>query len=305
MSKDNIMKLTDGLFHKTFDDIGSEYPEIAKEHWIIDIGMAKVATQPENFDVIVTLNLYGDILSDIAAEVSGSVGLAGSANIGNNYAMFEAIHGSAPAIANKNIANPSGLLLSAVMMLVHIGQPKIAELIHNAWLKTIEDGIHTSDIFQESSKTLVGTKEFGEAVIARLGCKPTILIPVKYQNLAKLNLSSRTSNPSIKKTVGVDLFIQWNNTPEELASKLLSVTRKLYLELITCRGVKVWPDGFPETTLVDHFRCRFNSRSEESISGLDISELLAEIYHQGLEVVKHETLCTFDGVMGYSLGQGQ
>src|SRR5262245_61798313 len=159
-SKDNIMKMTDGLFHKVFDEVGTEYPNIEKEFWIVDIGAAKMADTPEAFDVIVLPNLYGDILSYVAAQIAGSVGLAGSGNIGEVAAMFEAIHGSAPRRAGQNLANPSGLLLGGVMMLVHLNQPEIAERVHNAWLKTIEDGIHTYDIFQEGvSKQKVGTKE--------------------------------------------------------------------------------------------------------------------------------------------------
>jgi isocitrate dehydrogenase len=148
-TKDNILKLSDGLFHKIFEEISPLYPDIENEHWIIDIGAAKLADTPENFDVIVMPNLYGDILSDVAAQIAGSVGLAGSANIGERGAMFEAIHGSAPRRAGQNLANPSGLLLGSVLMLVHIGRPEAAALVHNAWLKTIEDGIHTYDIFKE------------------------------------------------------------------------------------------------------------------------------------------------------------
>src|ERR671927_191629 len=125
-SKDNIMKLTDGLFHKVFTEIAAEYPDIENEHWIVDIGAAKMADTPNAFDVIVMPNLYGDILSDVAAQIAGSVGLAGSANIGDGCAMFEAIHGSAPRRAGQNLANPSGLLLGAVMMLVHIDQADVA-----------------------------------------------------------------------------------------------------------------------------------------------------------------------------------
>src|SRR5277367_2119594 len=180
-SKDNIMKMTDGLFHKVFDEIGALYPEIEKEHWIVDIGAAKLADSPETFDVIVMENLYGDILSDVAAQIAGSVGLAGSANIGDLCAMFEAIHGSAPRRAGLNMANPSGLLLGGVLMLVHIGQHDVAERVHNAWLRTMEDGIHTYDIFKEdTSKQKVGTKEFAEAVAARIGQSPQTLKAVKY-----------------------------------------------------------------------------------------------------------------------------
>jgi isocitrate dehydrogenase len=164
ISKDNIMKLTDGMFHKTFDRVAKEYPGIETGHMIVDIGAAKIAAAPHLFDVVVTENLYGDILSDIAAEVAGSVGLCGSSNIGKNGAMFEAIHGSAPDIAGQGIANPSGLLNAAVMMLQHLGQNDVANKIYNAWLKTIEDGIHTGDVYAPMvSSTRANTKEFTAA----------------------------------------------------------------------------------------------------------------------------------------------
>src|SRR5205085_1147903 len=148
-TKDNIMKMTDGVFHKVFDEIAAEYTEIENEHWIVDIGAAKLADTPTTFDVVVMPNLYGDILSDVAAQIAGSVGLAGSANIGTHAAMFEAIHGSAPRRAGQNLANPSGLLLGAVMMLVHIGQAAAAERVHNAWLRAFGGGIHTYAVYAE------------------------------------------------------------------------------------------------------------------------------------------------------------
>jgi isocitrate dehydrogenase len=157
----------------------------------------------------VTLNLYGDIISDIAAEIAGSVGLAGSANIGEECAMFEAIHGSAPRRAGQNLANPSGLLQGAILILNHIGQTEVAEKVQNAWLKTLEDGIHTYDIFKEgTSKQKVSTKEFSQAVINNLGHKPTILKSVSYSNSAALNLPKYKRKPAAKKElVGVDLFV--------------------------------------------------------------------------------------------------
>src|SRR2546423_14882111 len=176
------MKFTDGLFHKVFIEIAAEYSDIENEHWIVDIGAAKMADTPNAFDVIVMPNLYGDILSDVAAQIAGSVGLAGSASIGESISMFEAIHGSAPRRAGQNLANPSGLFLGAVMMLVHIGQTDVAERAHNAWLRTMEDGVHTYDIYKEGvSKEKVGTREFAAAVAARVGARPEKLKAVSYK----------------------------------------------------------------------------------------------------------------------------
>src|SRR5216110_1808483 len=227
-TKDNIMKLTDGLFHKVFTEIAAEYTDIENESWIVDIGAAKMADTPNAFDVIVMPNLYGDILSDVAAQAAGSVGLAGSANIGENCAMFEAIHGSAPRRAGQNLANPSGLLLAAVMMLVHIDQPVVATRVHNAWLRTIEEGIHAYDIFVEGvSKKKVGTKEFAQAVIARLGQKPERLKEVSYAYSPKKALEKRV--PSVqakvsKDLVGVDVFLDWNNgSVDELGHTLQEI----------------------------------------------------------------------------------
>ena len=214
-TKDNILKLSDGLFHKVFDEIAAEYSDIQNEHWIVDIGAAKLADTPEAFDVIVMPNLYGDILSDVAAQIAGSVGLAGSANIGENVAMFEAIHGSAPRRAGQNLANPSGLLLGAVMMLVHIGQTDAADRVHNGWLRTLEDGVHTYDIFQEGvSREKVGTKEFAEAVVKRLGQKPQKLKAAAYRKAPEESFPAETvvteRSGARKELVGVDVFLDWD-----------------------------------------------------------------------------------------------
>src|ERR1700676_4573503 len=249
-TKDNIMKMSDGLFHKIFDEIGVEYPEIEKEHWIVDIGAAKMADTPEAFDVIVMPNLYGDVLSDVAAQIAGSVGLAGSSNIGSQCAMFEAIHGSAPRRAGQNLANPSGLLLGGVLMLVHIRQQEVAERVHNAWLRTLEDGVHTYDIFKEdTSKQKVGTKEFAEAVVARLGQLPQTLKAVKYAATPPHKAAKAKAEAAAvtKELVGIDVYIEWpSRTPNDLAAVIGKASGDgLTLELIANRGVKVWPDGSP------------------------------------------------------------
>jgi isocitrate dehydrogenase len=309
--KDNIMKLTDGLFHRVFDEVAKEYPDIENESWIVDIGAAKLADKPETFDVVVMPNLYGDILSDVAAQIAGSVGLAGSANIGDQCAMFEAIHGSAPRRAGQNLANPSGLLLGAVMMLVHIDQPEVAARVHNAWLRTIEDGIHTYDIYKEGvSKEKVGTKEFADAVVARLGQKPQQLKAVSYTSSPQ-HAASRppTQLPVQKKElVGVDVFLDWSGESVEQLQAALRQSNDddLALTLITNRGAMLWPHGQPETFTTDHWRCRFLATGRKSaISHQQIIALLQRISESGLDFIKTENLYTFDGQIGYSQVSGE
>lgn len=308
-TKDNIMKQTDGMFHQVFDEIAKEYPSIENEHWIIDIGAAKMADTPEAFDVIVMPNLYGDVLSDVAAQIAGSVGLAGSANIGEECAMFEAIHGSAPRIANENKANPSGLLNGAIQMLTHIGQTEVAEKVQNAWLKTIEDGIHTYDIYKEGvSKQRVGTKEFAEAVIQNLGKLPSQLKAVSYDKGTVLHLPKYQRKPARKKNLqGVDLFVHWGgNSADDLASIITKVnTADVKLSMITNRGIKVWPDGFPETFCTDHWRCRFQPVDGKIFTNRQIIQLMQTAEQQNIDIIKTENLYAFDGKPAFSLGQGQ
>jgi isocitrate dehydrogenase len=308
-TKDNIMKQTDGLFHQVFDEIAKEYPEIENEHWIIDIGAAKMADTPEAFDVIVMPNLYGDVLSDVAAQITGSVGLAGSANIGEECSMFEAIHGSAPRRAGQNVANPSGLLQGAIMMLNHIGQTEVAEKVQNAWLKTLEDGLHTYDIFKEgTSKQKLGTKEFAKAVISNLGLKPSVLKSVSYANNSALNLPKYKRKPSAKKElVGVDVFVHWSGSnPNELAEKIKTIeSNEIQLSMITNRGIKVWPEGFQETFCTDHWRCRFKPVQGHEMTKSNILDLLKNALDENIDSIKTENLYAFDGKAAYSLGQGQ
>ena len=313
MTKDNIMKLTDGLFRQVFEEISLEYLDIQTEHLIIDIGAARIADTPERFDVIVTSNLYGDIISDIAAQIAGSVGLAGSANIGESGALFEAIHGSAPDIAGQDIANPSGLLQAAVQMLVHLNLPDTATQVHNAWLKTLEDGVHTADIYNaETSRECVGTQAFADAVIARLGQVP-VLLPSAFYTEAPEQDTLPVTTPVLprpkahKELVGVDVFLHWRGTcPEELALRLQKLgSARLKLTLITNRGVKVWPSGLPETFCTDHWRCRFIAKGTKQICHGDVLALLAGIDIASLDFIKTENLYEFDGIPGFALAQGQ
>lgn len=318
MVKDNIMKLTDGLFHNIFKEIALEYPEIKSESQIIDIGSAKLATNPENYDVIVTSNLYGDIISDIVAEIAGSVGMAGSANIGQNISMFEAIHGSAPDIAGQKNANPSGLLNAAIMMLAHIGQSGVADMIKNAWLSTLEEGIHTADIYKEgTSRIKVNTDEFTNSIIARLGRTPKKL-PLsnlqKGSGTIKIPEYKRSNNK--KELVGVDVFIDWKgNNPEEIGNNLSGIkSHNLKLKMITNRGVKVFPNGLSETFCTDHWRCRFvalNANTTiiepkyENVEYEQVIALLSKLHNLGFDVIKTENLFEFNGKRAFSLGQGE
>jgi len=311
-TKDNIMKQTDGLFHKVFDEIAAEYPDLENEHWIVDIGAAKLSTTPELFDVVVLPNLYGDILSDVAAQIAGSVGLSGSANIGDGYAMFEAIHGSAPRRAGQNKANPSGLLMAAVQMLVHVGQGEVAATIHNAWLCAIEQGSHTYDIVsKECTKQEVGTREFADAVIANLGNTPHLLNPATYccttDDVMRLGAGPRRE--VTKEFVGVDVFLDWiGGTPNDLGQQLRRlVPNGLALTMISNRGQKVWPDGIEESfkSCVDHWRARYLPSEEGGkATKTQVLELLRMIDDAGLDFIKTEGLYNFDGKPGYSADQG-
>jgi isocitrate dehydrogenase len=306
--KDNIMKMTDGLFHKVFDEIAAQYPDIQKEAWIVDIGAAKMADTPEAFDVIVMPNLYGDILSDVAAQIAGSVGLAGSANVGEQCAMFEAIHGSAPRRAGQNLANPSGLLLGAVLMLVHINMPETAERVHNAWLRTIEDGIHTYDVFTEGVSTQkVGTKEFAAAVSARVGQKPNTLKPVSYarRKATAAPVAAAAAAHVATELVGIDVFVEWpSRQTDELAAAIGKLAGEgLSLQMIDNRGVKVWPDGNSWTFCTDNYRCRFVAAGHAGMG--QMVELLGRVTAAGIVIAATQTLRTFDGKAGYTLAQGQ
>lgn len=302
LTKDNIMKMTDGLFHNIFKEVAQEYPQIQAEHLIVDIGTARVATKPERFDVILAPNLYGDIISDVVAEAAGSIGLAPSANIGEHCAMFEAVHGSAPDIAGKNIANPSALLLSSVMMLSYLGENEIASNIHNAWLKAIEDGCGTGDI----SDAKMSTGEFAEAVVARLGKQPTSFKVKKYAKTDGGFTYQYHRKPTIKSLVGVDVFLNESElTSEQIAEKLNTICDDgVSLSVITNRGVKVWPDQNPFTFCTDHWRCRFMFKNDGRNFG-HILEILKKIHDQNLNVIKSEHLYQFDGVNGFSQVQGQ
>ena len=311
MTKDNIMKITDGLFHRVFDEVATRVPRhrqpITRSSTSARRGWPR---SPRRFDVIVTLNLYGDILSDIAAQVAGSVGLAGSANIGATAAMFEAVHGSAPDIAGNGVANPSGLLQAAVQMLVHLDQAERAERIANAWLCTLESGLHTADIFRDGlSRDGSARRPSPTAVIERLGSGPRLLAAVRFRPGAS-PWRPRQTPASEKALVGVDVFLDWNEAdrdPNRLGRLVEAAAPPSWrLKMMTNRGVKVYPDGIPETYCTDHWRARCVPRDAGAAVSFDqVLPLLAAMHGHGLHVIKTEHLYTIDGRAAYSLGQGE
>ena len=242
----------------------------------------------------------------VAAQIAGSVGLAGSANIGESASMFEAIHGSAPRRANQNLANPSGLLLGSVMMLVHIGQPDIAAKVHNAWLRTLEDGVHTYDIYKEGvSKEKVGTKEFAEAVIKRIGQNPQILKTADYSKAnepMKLGVTPKSSYKAKKELIGVDIFLDYSGgDPQKIGGDISKISSgNLALSLIENKGVKVYPNGQPVASHTDFWCCRFLTNDTKPCEYNNVHEVMGRISAAGYDVVKSENLSTFDGEKGFS-----
>lgn len=314
MIKDNIMKLTDGLFVKVFYETAKNYPEIQADDWIIDIGMAKLVDAPEDFDMVLMPNLYGDVATDILGLMTGSVGIAPGANVGDDFAMYEAIHGSAPRHAGQNKANPSGLLLSGVMMMVQAGQPEVAQKVHNAWLKTIEDGIVTYDLARKlkaegKAHTEVGTKEFADAVIERLGQKPSTLEAVKYDKAIKIKKPVLTNVRSEKMDlIGVDIFTRDDCDANTIGDQLVKIAEStgMALKMISNRGQKVYPHGHPETFLTDHWRCRYYAKNQGDIlTNGDVTDMMNRISDSGIEVIKTENLYMLKGERAYSLGQGE
>ena len=302
ITKNNIMKLSDGAFAKIFDEVAKEYPQIENNHMIVDIGSARIASKPDSFDVIVTLNLYGDIISDIAAEAAGAVGIAGSANIVSEYAMFEAVHGSAPDIAGQGKANPSGLLSAAVMMLRHLNMHDKANVIENAWLATIEEGKHTADLYSGTGE-LVSTEQFTQAIIKNINSKPKSL-------KAAENTSDKSQKALIEdkfthkehKVVGCDVYIRSAHTNNFQKISDQTKSSNLKLSFIGYKGLVIWPNTTQDREL-DMLQFRFISDSECLYS--EILEIQQKVLSQNLEIVMVNTLTEYDGKQGFSKGQGE
>lgn len=315
--KANIMKMTDGLFLERFRHVGRDYPEITTNDVIIDALCMNLVLRPDRYQMIVLPNLQGDIVSDLAAGLVGGLGFAPSANIGEGVAIFEAVHGTAPDIAGKGVANPTSLLLSGLIMLRHIGLAKQAAIINNALLATLEDGVHTGDV--KGEKPPVKTMEFAQAVADHLGKMPTRCTPrvVGTQDTVSFTPPSRPTNYTLRRTFetasglvcGADVYIGTTTPPFELAQKLQQITEHgpFKLTMLSNRGTQVWPSGSVYTEIVDYFRARFELKDPAMlgrIGQMPAIHLLTKIAEK-FEVTDFEPLRMYDGRPGFSLAQGQ
>lgn len=305
-TKANIMKLTEGLLKRTFEAIAPEYPDIAAHHIIVDNCAHQLVRMPEQFDVIVTSNMNGDILSDLTSALVGGLGFAPGANIGADVAIFEAVHGSAPKYAGRNVINPTAMLLSGVMMLRHLGELEAARKIEDALAVTLEAGTYTRDVRPDGS---VSTTAFTDAVIANLGRRPessrsrdvkALVVPAFERKPEFLSLKTR-------RTVGVDIFIEAEAAPVELGVQIGTLTEGLgvQLKMVSNRGTMVYPASGAQPACVDHWRCRFVLREgTTAVDDATIATLLQRVasLHRWMHVEKLEE---YDGALGFTKAQGE
>ncbi|WP_460572034.1 NADP-dependent isocitrate dehydrogenase [Flaviaesturariibacter terrae] len=310
--KANIMKLTDGLFLDCFNEVAKEYPDLKADDKIVDDLAMQLVVRPDQFDVIVMTNLQGDIISDLCAGLVGGLGFAPSANIGDHISIFEAVHGTAPDIAGKNVANPTALLLSGLAMLRHLGYRENAAVIENALLYTLEQGIRTGD-FGDRSKPAVNTTEFAQAIIDNFGRVPEQGMKPSLPNVPETAAVCRLEHNTMmvsrevseEKIVGADVFIESSENHNEVARKCLLHTGDLFkLVTISNRGTQVWPKGSVYTNLVNQYTARFESVGEEAVTQTDILELLKRLTAD-FKICSTELLNVWDGKKAYSLAQGQ
>lgn len=310
--KANIMKITDGLFLDVFNEVAKEYPELKADDVIVDDLCMKLVTRPDLFDVVVLTNLQGDIVSDLCAGLVGGLGFAPSANIGDHICIFEAVHGTAPDIAGKNIANPTALLLSGIGMLRHLGLMKSAAIIENALLYTLEQGVHTGD-FGDKSKSSANTTEFSQTIVGNFGKSPELgakpMLPDMPTTQTHFKLEKNPMLESVEmeneKIVGVDFFIESNEQPITIANKCMRHAGvKFKLVNISNRGTQVWPTGSVYTNLVNQYNVRFESIDDFPLNQQDVLGLYVSM-SGNFKICSSELLLMWGDKKAYSLAQGQ
>lgn len=307
-TKSNIMKLTEGTMKRTFEEIANEYPDIDAQHIIIDNCAHQLVKRPEQFEVIVTTNMNGDILSDLTSALIGGLGFAPSANLGNEVAIFEAVHGSAPKYAGQNVINPTAVLGSAIMMLRHIGEFEAAANIEHALLVTLEEGkVRTGDVVGYDKGA--STSAYTDAIIANLGRRAQRSRVREYKplQLPQLPKAFDFVRPGSRRVVGADLFIESADSPEAIGRRLdeLCAPTPLKLKMISNRGTKVYEPTGASTDCVDHFRCRFILRANHAeLSDEQLVDLVQRV-GSAFRWMHIEKLQEFDGEMGFTKAQGE
>lgn len=310
--KANIMKLTDGLFLECFQEVAKDYPELRSDDIIVDDLAMKLVVRPQDFDVVVLTNLQGDIISDLCAGLVGGLGFAPSANIGDHIAIFEAVHGTAPDIAGKNIANPTALLLSGISMLRHLGLMENAAVIENALLYTLEQGVHTGD-FGDKSTPALNTTAFAEAIVKNFGKTPEHMARPLLPNMPVTPTAFRLARNEMMVSeemqkefiVGVDLFIESSEQPEIIAKRCQRHAGvKFNLINISNRGTQVWPTGSVYTNLVNQYNVRFESIDGSPLNQQDVLGLYVSLSGD-FKICSSELLNMWGDKKAYSLAQGQ
>jgi isocitrate dehydrogenase len=317
-TKANIMKLTEGLFKRTFEELATEYPEIAPEHLIIDNVAHQMAKNPAQFDVVVTTNLNGDIISDLASGLVGGLGFAPSGNYGDDVAIFEAVHGSAPKYAGKDVINPTALILSSLMMLRHMGETAAADRIEDAVLVTLEEGkAVTQDLARQTGGDVehaASTTGFTDSIIANLGAQPTTVPPRSGSERPSGEAKPRpswkygadVSDAVPHTTVGVDLFLESWDDAETAGATLESLAGDaLRLQMISSRGTMVWPSTGLKPDSVGLLRARFVAASDGApVGDADIAALVLRVGER-FAWTHVEKLHVFAGEDGFTKAQGQ
>ncbi len=306
-TKANIMKLTEGMLKRVVEEVAADYPDIEARHLIVDDCAHQLVRRPEQFDVLVTTNMNGDILSDLASGLVGGLGFAPSANLGDDVAIFEAVHGSAPSIAGQDVANPTAMMLSAVLLLRHLGHAVAATDIEQAIAVTLESGVHTADVEGPGG---VGTREYTDAVIAHLGRRSATWESRPYRplRLPVLDLARPADRPGSRRDGGVDVFVESALPPAELGPILeqLAAGTPLALKMISNRGTQVWPASAGAATYcVDHYRCRFLVRDgAAALADEAVYDLLGRVGGR-FRWMHVEKLAELDGVPAYTRAQGE
>jgi len=304
-TKANIMKMTEGTMKRTFEEIAPEHPDIDAWHVIVDNCAHQLVKKPEQFEMIVTTNMNGDILSDLTSALVGGLGFAPSANLGTDVAIFEAVHGSAPKYAGKDVINPTAMILSAVLMLRHIGELEAASSVENAVMATLASGVRTRDVIGDDGS--VGTTAYTEAVIGNLGKSVPEWTAREVKRLAMPVPREETAFviPESVELVGVDVFFQTEEPPATVgeAAQRIAEGTALELKMVECRGTQVWPKTSARLDPTDVMRARFITRGSV-ITSEDILELLGR-FGGRFNWVHVEKLRMFDGEPSFSRAQGE